>query len=280
MITRLQFHRSLPSSIIEKDSLLSIEVKLSGEFHEVLSSYPIAHYTIGLTYHTCWGGSVRGSARSSSAGSSSGSTGGVSGRPTITARHYFSATTEEVVGSSKEVCCLPVEEVQRTYKSNGQLLRVRFRSPSLCGHYSLEVHATTTTSPTSSVEDGSSKEVVPRVIILPVLSDIFEVVEGGGGGGGGNILLANYRPVTLPLPRSLPLPLPRVQLLVKECYGSVLGGHVYDSAVVLADYLLRHHYFEEVQEVEGSGIGSDGVMVELGAGCGMPSSLLGVSRRH
>jgi hypothetical protein len=48
-------------------------------------------------------------------------------------------------------------------------------------------------------------------------------------------------------------------VLIKESYGSLLGAHIYDSALTLSDYLHSSHLSSHQGDV----------IVELGAGCGL-----------
>jgi hypothetical protein len=90
----------------------------------------------------------------------------------------------------------------------------------------------------------------PQCIILPLQSDKFHVRRGNTHSMAiAAPMLTNRRRLTFN----------KVSIDIKEEYGSVIGGHIYDSAIVTILYLLSCN----------ANVDRNSCILELGSGCGL-----------
>lgn len=154
------------------------------------------------------------------------------------------------------------------------LFRLRFRAPSIGGSYSVAI--------VNSLVDSSH-------YVMPLLSDVFTVVASE------NIhyampMLCNFRAISLPSFKfanyngvdtlvTASTAVVRAQreggmMMLKEDYGTTIGSHVYDSAIIL----LKALFIRRCQSACNDSDSMFDTVIELGAGCGFTGIGLAVSR--
>lgn len=123
-------------------------------------------------------------------------------------------------------------------------------SVSLCGFYQLMLK-------------GRKQHNEEKVILIPFLSDTFEIVEGIKAESSARFL-TNYRVFNREI-----FDLQSIHpdsIYIKEEYGKTIGSHIYDSAIVLCSHLSDELGLPTIDRSRS--------IVELGAGLGLVSIYL------
>lgn len=149
---------------------------------------------------------------------------------------------EGIASSSLTQPSIPIQQCKAPRQKSGAVVHYAFYTPEQTGKYILLVRS------------DPSAHASSMIRVLDVASDVFEVVAPQTLISSTEMpLLSNFRVIKGSTD-------PSIEIVVKEDYGSTMGAHVYDSAVVLGDYLSQH-----------KDIIQDNVIIELGAGCGLVS---------
>ena len=116
----------------------------------------------------------------------------------------------------------------------------------------------------SSQRDSFEYHQKKRLIILPLLTDCFNVVSEG------HPVLTQFIPSLLSCFRVID------GIIVEEEYGKTMGSHVYDCSIAILRFFVLSNTVEGMNGSQVSSSSADtsdhtSVAVELGAGCGLVS---------
>lgn len=176
------------------------------------------------------------------------------------------------------------------------------------GKYQVKISAASCKNSEPSAPSTSTWVSGYDSVIMPFLSDYIEVVDDRDESSSPNSfslpLLTDYREITVPLRASMhgasassssgtgdqgntrDYSNDSVTVLIQEDYGATIGSHIWDSSLILCEYLAKRSLYNAdsyvPRTVEGSA-GDLSVCLELGAGVGLVGLYLAkakVSRRN
>ena len=267
IVVRLNLYRSLRSTIVA-NSVVTLEVMFSSEFYDTaLSQVAIRAYDLMASF-------IRTPTKDSHVSAS------------------LLETTSNTASNHNVVLCKLMSVNDKT-----AIYKVRF--PSELGNYQLLLFPrpkvfdenvsssssdsnnirisdfdSTFAAQTGLVQGQTVADILPKVntqdngiCILPLLTDIFELVATSVGMNMTTPLLSCYRLCA--------------GLIIKEDYGHTIGSHVYDSSIVMLRFLNKMLLQSQSSSSQTSSSSLDytsiltcsttDVVIELGSGCGLVS---------
>jgi len=107
--------------------------------------------------------------------------------------------------------------------------------------------------------------------IIPFLSDYFEIMDDDRALSTMSLpMLTNYREVVVPICGRVGVEtVSPVKVLIKEDYGATIGSHIWDSSLILCEYMHKSGIGLGYSSLATDDDGCVSVCLELGAGVGV-----------